>query len=60
MRQNICRGYFAFDRTQMVDTYHSTMFTLLLDLNVISEQRVTWLAEMSIRLDLDWTGNGLW
>jgi len=20
MRQNICRGYFAFDRTQMVET----------------------------------------
>jgi len=27
------------NRTAGIDTYHSTMFTLLLDLNVISEQR---------------------
>jgi len=27
------------NRTAGIDTYHSTMFTLLLDLNVISGQR---------------------
>jgi len=27
------------NRTASIDTYHSTMFTLLRDLNVISEQR---------------------
>jgi len=27
------------NRTAGIDTYHSTMFTLLLDPNVISEQR---------------------
>jgi len=27
------------NRTTAIDTYHSTMFTLLVDLNVISEQR---------------------
>jgi len=27
------------NRTAGIDTYHSTMFTLLLDLNVITDQR---------------------